>query len=241
MSDVFISYSQPDGDCAHEMVARLEAQGVKCWIAPRDIAPSADWAAEIIDAITAARVMVLIFSASTNQSPQVRREVERAVHKGVNILPFRIENVLPSKSLEFFLSSQHWMDAFPPPREQYYARLCSYLKTHLSSLEISAPLPPPLPPPISATSRTSAPPATAGSGAPAFGSAELLHIEAQLAGYIGPLAKHLVKRAALRATGVEDLITRLATELDAEPDRNAFVQCCRMMPGSKDRAGDPRK
>ena len=115
MSDVFISYSQPDRDCAHEMVARLEAQGVKCWIAPRDIAPSADWAAEIIDAITAARVMVLIFSASSNQSPQVRREVERAVHKGVSILPFRIENVLPSKSLEFFLSSQHWMDAFPPP------------------------------------------------------------------------------------------------------------------------------
>jgi hypothetical protein len=236
VSDVFISYSQPDGDCAHEMVERLEAQGVKCWIAPRDIEPSADWAAEIIDAITAARVMVLIVSASTNQSPQVRREVERAVHKGVNILPFRIENVLPSKSLEFFLSAQHWMDAFPPPREQYYARLCSYLKTHLSSLEISAP-----PSPTSANSRTFEPPATSGSGAHLFGSAELLHIEAQLAGYIGPLAKHLVKRAALRATGVEDLITRLVTELDAEPDRNAFVQRCRMMPGSKDRAGEPRK
>jgi TIR domain len=234
VSDVFISYSQPDGDCAHEMVARLEAQGVKCWIAPRDIAPSADWAAEIIDAIAAARVMVLIFSASTNQSPQVRREVERAVHKGVNILPFRIEDVLPSKSLEFFLSAQHWMDAFPPPREQYYERLCSYLKTQLSPLAIGAP-------PPSAAPRASAPPATAGSGAHAFGGEELLHIEAQLAGYIGPLAKHLVRRAALRATGVEDLITRLVTELDAESDRIAFVQRCRMIPASKDRAGDRRK
>ncbi len=226
MNDVFISYSQPDGECAHEMVARLEAHGVKCWIAPRDIAPSADWAAEIIDAIAAARGMVLVFSASTNQSPQVRREVERAVHKGVNILPFRIEDVLPSKSLEFFLSAQHWMDAFPPPREQYYERLCSYLKTQLSSLATSAP------------PRTSEPPATAGSGAHAFSSAEFQHIEAQLAGYIGPLAKHLVRRAALRATGVEDLIARLATELDAESDRSAFVHRCRTVPGSKDRAGD---
>jgi hypothetical protein len=49
----------------------------------------------------------------------VRREVERAVHKQVSILPFRIENVLPSKSLEYFLSAQHWLDAFPPPREPH--------------------------------------------------------------------------------------------------------------------------
>jgi hypothetical protein len=54
----------------------------------------------------------------SNHSAQVRREVERAVHKQVQILPFRIEDVLPSKSLEYFLSSQHWMDAFPPPRRR---------------------------------------------------------------------------------------------------------------------------
>jgi hypothetical protein len=125
--EVFISYSQPDRECALEMVARLESQGISCWIAPRDIAPSADWAAEIMDAISAARTMILIFSAHSNHSPQVRREVERAVHKELSILPFRIEDVLPSKSLEFFLSTQHWMDAFPPPREPHYARLCAYL------------------------------------------------------------------------------------------------------------------
>ena len=121
--DIFISYSQPDRDCAFELVSRLEGQGIECWIAPRDIAPSADWAAEIMDAISAARAMILVFSANSNQSPQVRREVERAVHKQLSILPFRIENVLPSKSLEFFLSTQHWMDAYTPPRDAHYARL----------------------------------------------------------------------------------------------------------------------
>ena len=49
--EVFISYSQPDHDCAMELVERVEREGINCWIAPRDIAPSADWAAEIIDAI----------------------------------------------------------------------------------------------------------------------------------------------------------------------------------------------
>src|ERR1700692_1505209 len=171
--DAFISYSQPDHVCAFELVARLEAEGINCWIAPRDIAPSADWAAEIMDAISSVRVMILIFSASSNLSPQVRREVERAVHKQLSVLPFRIENVLPSKSLEFFLSAQHWMDGFPPPREPHYARLCAYLKTQLSAARIGA--------------ETTLTPAPATAGAHAFDAVHLQHIERQLAGYIGPL------------------------------------------------------
>src|ERR1700730_9277436 len=203
--DVFISYSQPDHDCAVEMVARLEAEGINCWIAPRDIAPSADWAAEIMDAISSVRVMILVFSANSNLSPQVRREVERAVHKQLSVLPFRIENVLPSKSLEFFLSAQNWMDAFPPPRDPHYARLCTYLKTQLAA----EPAPQALP--------TIA--AAAGASTHAFDSAQLLHIERQVAGYIGPLAKHLGKGAAPPAGGVDDLVGSLATELDTESER----------------------
>jgi hypothetical protein len=212
--DVFISYSQPDRECADELVARLEAEGINCWIAPRDIAPSADWAAEIMDAISSARVMILVFSASSNLSPQVRREVERAVHKQLSVLPFRIENVLPSKSLEFFLSAQHWMDAFPPPREPHYAQLCTYLKTQLTA----DPSPQGLPPIAT----------LAGVSTHAFDAAELQHIERQLAGYIGPLAKHLVKTAASRAAGVDDLVARLAMELDSESERRTFTQRCRI-------------
>jgi TIR domain len=203
--DIFISYSQPDRVCAFELVARIEGEGVSCWIAPRDIAPSADWAAEIMDAISAARVMLLVFSASSNQSPQVRREVERAVHKQLVILPFRIEDVLPSKSLEFFLSTQHWMDAFPPPREPHYARLCNYLKSQLASQPIAA------------------------AGPRQFDAAELKFIERQLAGYLGPVAKHLVKTAAVRAAAVEDLVGRLAAELDTESERFEFMQRCKAL------------
>jgi len=208
--EVFISYSQPDQVCAHELVARLEADGIECWIAPRDIAPSADWAAEIIAAISSARTMVLVFSANSNDSPQVRREVERAVHKDLAILPFRIENVLPSKSLEYFLSAQHWMDAFSPPREPHYARLCAYLKS-----QPRAPAPAREPPAARAAR---------------VDPAEMLHIERQLAGYLGPIAKYLVKQAAPRAVGVDDLVGRLAIELDTESDRREFTRRCRIGP-----------
>lgn len=212
--DVFISYSQSDRVCAFELLETLERQAISCWIAPRDIAPSADWAAEIMDAISSARVMILVFSASSNLSPQVRREVERAVHKQLSILPFRIEDVLPSKSLEFFLSTQHWMDAFTPPRDAHYARLCSYLKTQLYAQHAAAPQPVP----------ASAPAAGAGV---TWDAGHLQHIERQLAGFVGPIAKHLVKAATVRSTRVEDLVEHLAAELANDFERREFTQRCR--------------
>jgi hypothetical protein len=212
--EVFISYSQPDYDCAMELVARIEGEGINCWIAPRDIAPSADWAAEIIDAIANARVMILVFSASSNDSPQVRREVERAVHKQVSILPFRIENVLPSKSLEYFLSSQHWMDAFPPPREVHHARLCAYLKSQLARTESSR----------GAPDVASTQPAPIMVRPSPLDTAEVVRAERLLAGYIGPIARHLVKAAATRATSLEELVVQLSKELDTETDRHEFTQ-----------------
>jgi hypothetical protein len=225
MNDVFISYSQPDAECAIELVARLEAEGIKCWIAPRDITPAADWAAEIIDAISAARLMVLVFSASSNHSAQVRREVERAVHKQVQILPFRIEDVLPSKSLEYFLSSQHWMDAFPAPRDAHYARLCNYLKARAGSAapgESNSVAPHTTPPATATTLRVAS-----------FQATELRPIELHLAEYIGPLARHLVKQAASRATGIDDLISQLCAELDGENERRDFANRCRQLPRSR--------
>jgi TIR domain len=205
--DVFVSYSQPDYACAMELVSRVEAQGINCWIAPRDIAPSADWAAEIIDAIANSRTVVLVFSASSNDSPQVRREVERAVHKQVSILPFRIENVLPSKSLEYFLSAQHWMDAFPPPREPHYARLCAYLKAQRGQ--------PPADTAATQPARLLA--------VPALDPAEVLRVERLLAGYIGPIAKHLVKTAAVGAATAEELVRNVSLELETETDRHEFT------------------
>jgi len=71
-------------------------------------------------------------------------------------------------------------------------------------------------------------PAVAIAGAHAFDAVHLQHIERQLAGYIGPVAKHLVKAAALRAAGVEDLLGRLAAELDTDTERRDFAQRCRL-------------
>ena len=97
----------------------LEKSGIPCWVAPRNIMPGHDWADAILKAITSSKLMVLIFSRHTAQSPHVRREIERAVHHGVPIAPLRVEDVLPDGALEYFLSAQHWADLFPGPVQDH--------------------------------------------------------------------------------------------------------------------------
>ncbi len=117
--DVFLSYSSQDKPIADAVCAHLEQQGVRCWIAPRDVLPGEVWGRAIVEAIHQSPVMVVVFSASSNESPQVMREVERAVNKGLVIIPFRIEAITPSENMEYFLSSTHWLDAMTQPLEQH--------------------------------------------------------------------------------------------------------------------------
>ena len=155
--EVFVSYSTSDKPIADAVCATLERHAIRCWIAPRDILPGLDWGAAIVDAIGESKVMVLVFSASANKSPQIKREVERAVHKGVTIIPLRIEDVPLGKTLEYFISSSHWLDAFSPSVEAHLDRLAETVKLLLSrpsrasstGVGVLAPPPPraPLPPP----------------------------------------------------------------------------------------------
>jgi hypothetical protein len=126
--DVFISYSANDKPIADAMCSTLESNGLRCWIAPRDILPGMDWGGSIIDAIATSRVMVLVLSSNSNTSSQVKREVERATNKDVIVIPFRIEDVSLSKSLEYQLSSTHWMDAVTPPIEEHLQTLAEKIR-----------------------------------------------------------------------------------------------------------------
>lgn len=113
--DVFISHASPDRDVAEAACFALEQRGLTCWIAPRDILPGQNYGEAIVEAIRGCRVFLLVFSAAANESPQVRREVERAGSRGVALIPFRIEPVEPSDALAFFISAAHWLDALTPP------------------------------------------------------------------------------------------------------------------------------
>lgn len=109
--DIFISYSTKDKAVADAVCARMESGGLRCWYAPRDIEPGADWAGSIVEAVNSSRVMVLIFTPHSNVSKQVLREVDCAVAAGVTLLPFRLTEEEPAESMRYYLSAVHWLDA----------------------------------------------------------------------------------------------------------------------------------
>ena len=131
--DVFLSYSSKDKTWADAACSVLERHRVRCWIAPRDITPGEEWGAAIINGINRSRILVLIFSGHANASAQVRREVERAISRGMSVLPVRIENVLPDGAMEYALGNRHWLDAFTPPMERQLELLARSVKTLLGN------------------------------------------------------------------------------------------------------------
>jgi hypothetical protein len=129
--DAFISYSSKDKTTADAACAALESAGVRRWMAPRDIRAGSEYAAGIIEGIDSCRIMVLIFSSNANASPQIHREIERGVSKGLTIIPFSIEEIAPTRAMEYYLGSIHWLDALTPPLAKPLGQLVEQVKVNL--------------------------------------------------------------------------------------------------------------
>jgi hypothetical protein len=130
--DVFVSYASGDKSVADAVCATLESHGIRAWIAPRDVLPGIHYGEAIIDAIHECRIMVLVFSSKANLSGHIPKEIERAVSQGVTVMPLRIEDVAPAKSLDYFIGSVHWLDALTPPLEVHLQRLAANVQTLLA-------------------------------------------------------------------------------------------------------------
>jgi TolB-like protein/Flp pilus assembly protein TadD len=107
---VFLSYASHDTEIARKVCSSLEASGLRCWMAPRDVTAGAQYADAIVRAINEAGTMVLVLSGSAVASSHVAREVERAASKRKPIIPFRLDAAALNPELEYFLSNSQWID-----------------------------------------------------------------------------------------------------------------------------------
>ncbi|GEM_PF-2436570 len=129
---IFISYASVDKDIAFNLCDLLEKSGFLVFIAPRDISPGKDYAGEIIHGIDNSKMMLLLLSSNSNKSKHVIREVERAVKKDLILIPIRIEDIEPSKSLEYYCATSQWFDAFKGSPDQFFPQLIRNIKKHLN-------------------------------------------------------------------------------------------------------------
>ena len=115
--DFFISYSRKDKPFVDALVHYLEADSIRCWYAPRDIAPGFSWAAAITQAMKSARAMVLVLSESSNCSQEVVKEITLASNHQRIVVPVRIDNVSPNEEMQYHIGNRHWLDVFNLERE----------------------------------------------------------------------------------------------------------------------------
>lgn len=127
---VFISHSSLDKTIANAICNYLESNGIRCWIAPRDIDTS-DWAGSIMDGLRKSNVFVVIVSQNSAGSAEVNKEVTLATQCCRYILPFRVDKEDLSDHMKYHLSPCHWLDAVTPPLEQRIGELYQRI-LHLS-------------------------------------------------------------------------------------------------------------
>ena len=133
--DVFVSYTTPDLAIANEVVAFFEEQGIDCFIAPRDVDPGKPYAANLMQAIDNARVIILIATAAINDSDHVLNEIEAIVHKKKPLIPFFVEDFTMSDEYCYYLSRTQRIVAYPDPTPSYYGKLMTAVTPYLPKKE----------------------------------------------------------------------------------------------------------
>jgi hypothetical protein len=226
-SHIFICYSSRDEAVAREVVEVLETDGLKCWISLRNVAAGQNYQEAIVQAIELAQGIVFLFSESSSQSAEIRKELSIGSSLNVMIFPVRLSPILPSGALRYELATRQWIDIFPDRR----AALGRLAETIKKAIRVPAAPAVAVPKAPLADANAAIPPETlpaeilpARGPIVAPGTAEFEAIRALLARYIGPIAKVLVEKTASEARTPDELCERLATHVAAAPDRTSFLR-----------------
>lgn len=85
-SPVFISYSRKDYYFAESLALHLLKDGVPAWLDVKDLTPGVFWERDLFAALDNACCVVVIASADSMKSPNVRQEMERAISQKKRII-----------------------------------------------------------------------------------------------------------------------------------------------------------
>ena len=110
--EVFISYSSKEKEMADLVRETLENNGLSCWMAPESIPASSGYAAEITEAISNCKVVVLILSYPSMESKWVTKEVDFAICENKPIIPFHIDDSKLNKTFQLYLNNVQHIDAY---------------------------------------------------------------------------------------------------------------------------------
>src|SRR3954454_6273039 len=135
---IFLSFASNDRKPAETICKAVEQRGFECWIATRNIGPDENFQEAITQAIRSAKVMILVFSASANNSLEVKKEIALAGRYNLVVVPVRVEDVVPSDAMTYELAVRQWIDMFDD-WENSLERLVTQLTTVMAPASAETP------------------------------------------------------------------------------------------------------
>jgi predicted ATPase len=133
--DVYNSHATADKALADASCAALEAAGIPCWIAPRNIRPGEEWPDAIQRGIEACRLMLILLTRDAMTSEWVKKEITGAASKRMKLLTVRLTEQLPTGGLHFLLSVNQWLDASTGPFETHVPTMTAGVKAMLEAVQ----------------------------------------------------------------------------------------------------------
>jgi hypothetical protein len=111
-ANIFISFAAQDRKVAITLCQALESRGFQCWISSRDILPGENFQIAIVRAIRKAKLMLLVFTANSNNSEEMNKELALASQQKLTVVPLRIEDVAPNDAFAYEFATRQWIDFF---------------------------------------------------------------------------------------------------------------------------------
>jgi hypothetical protein len=111
-ASIFISFAAPDRKVASTLCKALESRGFKCWFSSRDILPGENFQVAIVRAIRKAKVLLLVFTANSNASEEMTKELALASQERLIVVPLRVEDVAPNEAFAYEFATRQWIDFF---------------------------------------------------------------------------------------------------------------------------------
>jgi hypothetical protein len=111
-ANVFISFASKDQKVAATLCSAIEKRGFSCWISSRDIEPGDNFQSAIVSAIIASKVMLLVFTANSNASDEMTKELALASQQKLIVVPLRVEDVAPNAAFSYEFATRQWIDLF---------------------------------------------------------------------------------------------------------------------------------
>ena len=111
-ASIFISHASQDRKVAATLCAALESRGFQCWISSRDILPGENFQVAIVRAIRKVKIMLLVFTANSNTSEEMTKELALASQQKLMVVPLRIEDVAAGEAFSYEFATRQWIDFF---------------------------------------------------------------------------------------------------------------------------------